>query len=48
MFKTLFLKIEETTVYSVQLAEHKALTLRSIGEIVSEIRQNVYNRIFAN
>ena len=35
MFKTLFLQIKETTVYSAQLyAEHNALTLRSIGPIV--------------
>ena len=90
MFKTLFLQIEETTVYSGQRcllstmrwhsgrlpnsfwdmtkclkpyfanwrnnsvfgatlpAEHNALTLRSIGPIVSEIWQNVKNLIFAN
>jgi hypothetical protein len=48
MFKTLFLQIEETTVYSAQrYAEHNALTLRSIGPIVSEIWQNVWNIILA-
>ena len=51
MFKTLFLQIEETTVYVVgaaQPAEHNAFTLRSIGPIVSEIWQNVWNLILAN
>ena len=52
MFKTSFLQIEETTVYSAQrylLNEHNAkLTLRSIGAIVSEIWQNVLNLIFEN
>jgi hypothetical protein len=38
MFKTLFLQIEETTAFGEALpAEHNALTLRSIGPIVSEI-----------
>jgi hypothetical protein len=39
MFKTLFLQIEEiNSVFAAALpAEHNAVTLRSIGPIVSEI-----------
>ena len=50
MFKTLFLQIEKNnSVFGAALpAEHNALTLRSIGPIVWEIWQNVWNLIFAN
>jgi hypothetical protein len=41
MFKTLFLQIEETTVYSAQrYLLSTALTRRTIGPTVSEISQN--------
>ena len=42
MFKTLFLQIEKEQCSGAALpAELNALTLRSIGPIVSEIWQNV-------
>ena len=47
MFKTLFLKIEETSVFGEALAaQHNALTLRSIGPIVSEIWQKCLKPYF--
>ena len=47
--KPYFCKLEKQRVFGAALpAEHNALTLRSIGPIVSEIWQNVKNLIFAN
>jgi hypothetical protein len=50
MFKTLFFKnCRNNSVFGAALAaEHNALTPRSFGPIVSEIRQNVLKLIFEN
>jgi hypothetical protein len=47
--KPYFCKLKKHSDFGAALpAEDNALTLRSIGPIVSEISQNVQNLIFAN